>query len=46
MRHGKFGNVDYKLHSEMDYSIEGNGIILFDKESEKNLSLGSLEIVE
>ncbi|MBR1918177.1 MAG: ABC transporter ATP-binding protein [Spirochaetales bacterium] len=40
----KFGNVDYKLHSEMNYSIEGNGIILFDKESTMNIGKGTLTL--
>ncbi len=38
----KFGNVDYKLHKEMKYSIEGDGIILFDPESTLNIGKGSL----
>ena len=38
----KFGNVDYKLNSDMDFAIEGDGIILFDKESGKNVGKGSV----
>ena len=40
----KFGSVDYKLNSEMSYSIEGDGIILFDKESSKNIGKGALKL--
>ncbi|MBO4392735.1 MAG: ABC transporter ATP-binding protein [Spirochaetales bacterium] len=38
----KFGSVDYKLNSDMNFSIEGDGIILFDKESGKNIGKGSV----
>lgn len=38
----KFGNVDYNLNSDMNFSIEGDGIILFDKESGKNVGKGSI----
>ena len=40
----KFGSVDYKLNSKMSYSIEGDGIILFDKESTKNIGKGTLAL--
>ena len=40
----KFGSVDYKLNSTMSYSIEGDGIILFDKESTKNIGKGTLAL--
>ena len=36
----KFGNVDYKLNSDMKFSIDGDGIILFDKQTGKNVGRG------
>jgi len=33
----EFGSVDYDQNSEIDYEISGNGIILFDRQSEKNI---------
>ena len=41
-----FGSVDFAMDSVEHFNFEGNKYVLFDKESEKNLSLGSLEIVE
>ena len=41
----KFGNVDYQLNSDMAFAIEGEGIILFDKESGKNVGKGSVSAV-
>ena len=39
----KFGSVDYKLNADMNFSINGNGIILFDKETGKNVGRGGLQ---
>ena len=39
----KFGNVDYRLNDDMNFAIQGNGIILFDKETGWNVGRGSLE---
>ena len=41
-----FGSVDYAMDSTVHFDFEGNRYVLFDKESEENLTLGSLEIVE
>lgn len=38
----EFGNVDYKVNSEMNYHIDGNGVILFDKNSGLNIAKGSV----
>ncbi len=39
-----FGNVDYKVNDEMNFEIAGDGIILFDKKSGKNIGKGTLTI--
>ena len=41
-----FGSVDFAMDSIVKFNFEGDRYVLFDKESEQNLSLGSLEIVE
>ena len=38
----KFGSVDYRIRDDMDFEISGDGIILFDKSSGKNIGKGSL----
>lgn len=40
-----FGSVDYKINNEVNYDIVGNGIILFDAESRKNIAIGSLKLL-
>lgn len=40
-----FGSVDYKVNNEVNYDIVGNGIILFDAESRKNIAIGSLKLL-
>jgi multiple sugar transport system ATP-binding protein len=39
-----FGNVDYKVNDEMNFEIAGDGIILFDKKTGKNIGKGTLTI--
>ena len=39
-----FGNVDYKVNDDMHFEIAGDGIILFDKKSGKNIGKGTLTI--
>ena len=39
-----FGNVDYKVNDEMHFEVAGDGIILFDKKTGKNLGKGTLTI--
>jgi multiple sugar transport system ATP-binding protein len=40
----EFGSVDYDLNSEVSYEIAGDGIILFDKKSEKNIGKGCVKV--
>ena len=40
----EFGSVDYDLNSQIDYQIYGDGIILFDKKSEKNIGKGCVKL--
>ena len=40
-----FGSVDYKVDSEIRFDIFGNKILLFDKESGRNLAFGSVRII-
>ena len=40
----EFGSVDYKLNSDVSYEIAGDGIILFDKETEVNLGKGCVKL--
>lgn len=42
----QFGLIDYKTDEEIKFDISGDGIVLFDKESGKSLSLGSIEILK
>ncbi|MCQ2435411.1 MAG: ABC transporter ATP-binding protein [Clostridia bacterium] len=37
-----FGSVDYPFNMPIDFEIIGNGIVMFDGKTEKNLSLGSV----
>ncbi len=39
-----FGGVDYPVNSMVNYEIIGNGIILFDKETQNKISIGMLTI--
>ena len=41
-----FGSVDFKMDSTVHFNFEGNRYVLFDKETQNKLGLGSLEIVE
>ena len=40
-----FGSIDYAIDQEINFDIEGEGIILFDANSTKALAIGSVEIV-
>lgn len=40
-----FGSVDYKVNNEVHYDIVGDGIILFDAESRKNIAIGNLKLL-
>ncbi len=39
-----FGGVDYPVNSIVNYEIVGNGIILFDKETQNKIGIGTLTI--
>ncbi len=41
-----FGSVDFAMDSTEYFNFEGNRYVLFDRESENKLALGSLEIVK
>ncbi|MBQ6560347.1 MAG: ABC transporter ATP-binding protein [Erysipelotrichaceae bacterium] len=41
-----FGSIDFAMESTEYFDFEGNGYVLFDKESQEKLTLGSLKIVE
>ena len=41
----KFGAVNYKTDETIHFDIAGDGIILFDALSKRNVSLGSVEIL-
>ena len=41
----KFGAVNYKTDETIHFDIVGDGIILFDALSKRNVSLGSVEIL-
>ena len=41
----KFGSVDYTLNSDISFEFAGNGIILFDKASGKNVGRGKFELL-
>ena len=41
----EFGSVDYDLNSEVAYEIYGDGIILFDKKSEKSIGRGKVDVL-
>ena len=41
-----FGSIDYKLDEVIHFDIHGKGIILFDPKTKKNISLGSVEIIQ
>ena len=40
-----FGSVDYSHSLDMNFSVSGNGILLFSKESGKMLSTGTIEMM-
>ena len=40
-----FGSIDYKIDEEINFDIVGSGIILFDKETKKQISLGSVKVL-
>ena len=40
-----FGSIDYKVDEEIKFDIVGKGIILFDKETKKQICLGSVKVV-
>lgn len=39
-----FGGVDYPINHDINYEIIGKGIILFDKESQNKIGIGSLTL--
>ena len=41
-----FGSVDFAMDSTVRFNFEGNRYVLFDKETEEKIVLGSLEIIE
>jgi len=41
-----FGSVDFAMDSVVHFGFEGNRYVLFDKQSQEKLTLGSLEIVK
>ena len=42
----KFGAVNYEADEVIRFDISGEGIILFDKASRRNISLGSVEVAK
>ncbi len=38
----KFGNIDYPVNTAMNFDIDSDGIILFDKKSTNNIGKGSI----
>ena len=40
----KFGNVDYKVNDDMKFKISGDGVILFDKKTGKNIGKGTFTL--
>ena len=41
-----FGSIDYGVDEEIRFDIVGDGIILFDAVTKKNIALGSVEVLE
>ena len=41
----EFGLIDYKTDEAINFDIVGDGIILFDKETGRKISIGSIEIL-
>ena len=41
-----FGSIDFEIDQEINFDIEGKGIILFDANSTKAIAAGSVEIVK
>ena len=40
-----FGSVDYPVNMTLNFDIAGNGIVMFGGEKQKNLALGSLNVI-
>jgi hypothetical protein len=41
-----FGAIDYPIGTKVDLGFSGHHVMLFDRKSQKLLTLGALEIVE
>ena len=41
-----FGSIDFEIDQEINFDIEGKGIILFDAKSTKAIASGSVEIIK